>query len=79
MLRYVALYNHQLSQSAPKSKTPMPTMKDWYALHPHLFKNILMIERDVICNRPATMEQRAPGRQPVPVPDSTTADARFIA
>ena len=31
LLRYVALYNHQLPQSALKSKTPMQTMKDWYA------------------------------------------------
>lgn len=37
LLRYVALYNHQLPQSALKSKTPMQTMKDWYASHPHLF------------------------------------------
>lgn len=35
--RYVALYNHQLPQSALKSKTPMQTMKEWYASHPHLF------------------------------------------
>jgi hypothetical protein len=31
------LYNHQFPQSALKSKTPMQTMKDWYATHPHLF------------------------------------------
>jgi len=31
------LYNHQLPQSALKSKTPIKTMKDWYASHPHLF------------------------------------------
>ena len=37
LLRYVALYNHQLPQSALKSKTPMQTMKEWYASHPHLF------------------------------------------
>ncbi len=36
-MRYVALYNHQLPQSALKSKTPMRAMKDWYAFHPHLF------------------------------------------
>ena len=36
LLRYVALYNHQLPQSALKSKTPIQTMKDWYATHPHL-------------------------------------------
>jgi transposase InsO family protein len=38
LLRYVALYNHQLPQSALKSKTPMQAMKDWYASHPHLFR-----------------------------------------
>ena len=37
LLRYVALYNHQLPQSALKSKTPMQAMKDWYQEHPHLF------------------------------------------
>lgn len=34
---YVALYNHQLPQWALKSKTPIQTMKDWYATHTHLF------------------------------------------
>lgn len=37
LMRYVALYNHQLPQSALKSKTPMQAMKDWYASHPQLF------------------------------------------
>jgi transposase InsO family protein len=37
LLRYAALYNHQLPQSALKSKTPMQAMKDWYHSHPHLF------------------------------------------
>ena len=37
LLRYVALYNHQLPQSALKSKTPMQAMKDWYHSHPDLF------------------------------------------
>jgi transposase InsO family protein len=37
LLRYVALYNHQLPQTALKSKTPYQTLKDWYASHPHLF------------------------------------------
>ncbi len=37
LLRYVALYNHQLPQSALGSKTPMQAMKEWFALHPHLF------------------------------------------
>ena len=30
LLRYVALYNHQLPQSALKSSTPMQAMKEWY-------------------------------------------------
>ena len=38
LLRYVALYNHQLPQSALGSKTPMQAMKDWYQEHPHLFR-----------------------------------------
>ena len=29
LLRYVALYNHQLPQSALHSKTPMQAMKQW--------------------------------------------------
>ena len=37
LMRYVALYNHQLPQSALKSKTPMRAMKDWYTSNPHLF------------------------------------------
>ena len=37
LLRYVALYNHQLPQSALKSMTPMQAMKDWYQEHLHLF------------------------------------------
>jgi len=37
LMRYVALYNHQLPQSALSSKTPIQTMKNWYASHPHLF------------------------------------------
>jgi hypothetical protein len=37
LLRFVTLNNHQLPQSALKSKPPMRAMKDWYASHPHLF------------------------------------------
>lgn len=37
ILRYVALYNHQLPQSALKAKTPMQVMKQWHQTHPHLF------------------------------------------
>ena len=36
-MRYVALYNHQLPQSALKSKTSTQAMKDWYASQPDLF------------------------------------------
>ncbi len=36
LLRYVALYNYKLPQSALKSKTPMQAMKDWYQEYPHL-------------------------------------------
>ncbi len=38
LLRYVALYNHQLPQSALHSKTPMQAMKQWFESHPHLFR-----------------------------------------
>jgi transposase InsO family protein len=37
LLRYVALYNHPLPQSALQSKTHIQTMKDWYATHSNLF------------------------------------------
>ena len=37
LLRYVALYNHQLPQSALKSKTPLQAMKEWHQSHPQLF------------------------------------------
>ena len=37
LMRYVALYNHQLPQSALHSKTPIQAMKDWYASQPDLF------------------------------------------
>ena len=37
LLRYVALYNHQLPQSALGSKTPMQSMKGWYDSQPSLF------------------------------------------
>ena len=37
LLRYVALYNHQLPQSALKSRTPIQAMKSWYAERPELF------------------------------------------
>ena len=36
-MRQVALYNHQLPQSALKSSTPMQVMKEWHHTHPHLF------------------------------------------
>ena len=37
LLRYVALYNHELPQSALRSKTPLQAMKEWYVSHPYLF------------------------------------------
>ena len=37
LLRYVSLYNHQLPQTALKSRTPLQALKDWYASHPQLF------------------------------------------
>jgi hypothetical protein len=37
LMRYVALYNHQLPQAGLKSKTPMGIMTYWHASHPHLF------------------------------------------
>ena len=37
LMRYVALLNTQLPQSALRSRTPMQAMKDWYRSHPHLF------------------------------------------
>ena len=38
LMRYVALYNQQLPQSALLSKTPIQAMKQWYQTHPHLFR-----------------------------------------
>ena len=38
ILRYVALYNQQLPQSALASRTPLQAMKDWHKLRPELFK-----------------------------------------
>jgi transposase InsO family protein len=38
ILRYVTLYNQQLSQSELTSKTPLNAMKDWHKLRPELFK-----------------------------------------
>ena len=40
LLRYVALYNQQLPQTALRSKTPMQAIKEWYLSHPHLFKRV---------------------------------------
>ena len=37
LLRYVTLYKHQVPQSALKFRTPMQTMKKWYAEQPELF------------------------------------------
>ena len=38
ILRYVALYNSQLPQSALASRTPLQAMKEWHKLRPGLFK-----------------------------------------
>ena len=38
LLRYVALYNRQLPQSALQNKTPMQAMKQWFQNLLHLFK-----------------------------------------
>ena len=46
LLRYVALYNHQLPQSALKSKTPMQTMKECTHLTHICFTRDHMIVRD---------------------------------
>ena len=35
LMRYTALYNHQFSQSALKSKTPIQTMKDLFHKKPY--------------------------------------------
>ena len=40
LLRYVALYNHQLPQSALKSHTPIQAMKLWHQSNPELFHRI---------------------------------------
>ncbi len=46
LMRYVALYNHQLPQSALKSKAPMQAMKQWYQSHRILSISGHMIVRD---------------------------------
>ena len=40
LLRYVALYNHQLPQSALKSQTPIQALKLWHQSNPELFHRI---------------------------------------
>ena len=47
LLRYVALCNHQLPQSALKRRTPMQAMKDWYHEPQICSINAHMIVRDV--------------------------------
>ena len=37
IMRYVALYNTQLPQSALGSRTPLQAMKDWNKSNPELF------------------------------------------
>ncbi|MCS4294552.1 transposase InsO family protein [Comamonas sp. BIGb0152] len=41
LMHYVALYNHQLPQSALQSKTPMQAMKQWHQTHAELFNKQL--------------------------------------
>lgn len=53
LMRYVALYNHQLPQPALQSKTPMQAMKRWYQAQPELFNKRPEIVRD------ATLTHRA--------------------
>ena len=40
LLRYVALYNHQLPQSALNSKTPLQAKKEGHQSHPQLFHKL---------------------------------------
>lgn len=47
LVRYVALYNHPLPQSALKSRTPIQSIKDWGICHiPICFSSGHMIGRD---------------------------------
>lgn len=39
LLRYVALYNHELRQSELKCKALMQGVKDWHQPHSRLFNN----------------------------------------
>jgi transposase InsO family protein len=53
LLRYVFLYNHQLPQSALRSKTPFEAMKDWYDDKPQLFnKKPAPTGEKSVANRP---------------------------
>ena len=47
--RYVALYNHQLPQSALEYKTPIQAMKEWFKSAPSGSIGGLMIVWDVTC------------------------------
>lgn len=37
LMRYVALYNHQLPQLTPQSQTPMQAIKQWHQTHSEPF------------------------------------------
>ena len=66
LLRYVALYNQQLPQSALGSKTPLQAMKDWHQLKPDLFKKQPTTFRDVTASSSpslAALPNRNPGRK----------------
>jgi hypothetical protein len=41
ILLHMTRYNHQLPQSARKSKTPLHTMKEWYQTQLHLFRTTI--------------------------------------
>ncbi len=49
--RYVALYNHQLPQSALGSKTRMQAMKQWHQERPDFSTSGHMIVRDATSHR----------------------------
>jgi hypothetical protein len=54
--RHVLLYNPQLPQSAPGSKSPFQAMKDWHRVKPYLFKkqpyHLSGCDRSIIPPRP---------------------------
>lgn len=64
LLRYVALYNHQLPQSALGSKAPMRVMKEWCQEHPDLFhKRPYDRPGCETCSNPSDISRRQKPRQ----------------